>query len=78
MVQNILGWYGIIGVLTGYMLITVADISSKSILYQMLNLTASACLAYTAFKCKAKHNLILNIIWASIALTATLIVLLKK
>jgi hypothetical protein len=71
---DVIGWYGLIAILTGYFLISY-DIIKNGYLYQIINLTGSAAMSWTAFKAyfasgDALPIAILNVVFVSIAITA--------
>lgn len=66
----LLGWYGVLAVLTGYALVSFRIIPANGYLYQLLNLTgALGIVAETASK-KDTQPAVLNLVWAVIALIA--------
>ena len=67
---NIIGWYGVITILSAYFLVSFNVISAQTILYQSLNITGALGIVYNSFKKKDVQPAILNIIWAIIALIA--------
>ena len=69
---DITGWTAMILILWAYYLITREKVTSKSILYQLLNLIgAFLFVIYLSFQ-KAWPSVALNAIWGLIALTALL------
>lgn len=71
-VTNIIGWYGVIAILSAYFLVSFNVISAQTILYQALNITGALGIVYNSFKKKDTQPVILNLIWAIIALIAIL------
>ena len=68
-VQNI-GWYGVIAILLAYGLLIFGVLNMDSIWYLMLNLTGAVAIAYEAGSKKDRQPMVLNIIWALVAVVA--------
>ncbi len=64
------GWYGAIAVVSSYTLVSFGAISASGYLYQLLNLTGAAGIAYISIKKKAKQPAVSNTVWAIIAFVA--------
>lgn len=64
------GWYGVIAILVAYSLLNFGLVDIHSLLYQILNATGALGIAYDALKDKDYQPIVLNIIWALIALVA--------
>lgn len=64
------GWYGVIAILAAYALMSFKIIQSDGLLYQLLNLTGAIGIATEAASKKDKQPVVLNIVWAVIALVA--------
>jgi len=64
------GWYGVIAILTAYLLVSFNVIVAKSLSYQLLNLTGSLGIIVIATSKKDTQPVVLNIIWAAIAIIA--------
>ena len=67
---NVLGWYGVAAILTAYILLNINIVSSQNMSYQLLNITGAICIAYDSFKDRDYQPVVLNIIWAIVALIA--------
>ena len=67
---NIVGWIGSAEVIIAYALISYTKINSKSLLYQLLNLTGSGFLIINTLYFGAIPSAFVNIIWALIAIGA--------
>lgn len=65
--SEVLGWIGIIFVLLGYGLVVFAVISGDSLLFMGLNLLGAIGIAIDAWEDKNIQPVVLNIIWAVIA-----------
>lgn len=64
------GWYGVIAILVAYALLSFGIVDSHSLLYQILNGTGAVGIVYDAVKDRNYQPVVLNIIWALIALIA--------
>jgi len=65
---DILGWLGAIAVLAAYLLVSSNKIDSKSVIFQLLNLTGAALLIVNTVALKAYPSAFVNVIWSSIAI----------
>jgi hypothetical protein len=65
---QILGWYGVIAILTAYTLLVVDVMSPDS----MLNLTGAIGIVIEAASKRDRQPMVLNSIWAIVALIAIL------
>ncbi len=68
--RNILGWYGVIAILLAYTLLSFKEITPSSLPYQLLNLTGALGIMYEAFAKRDIQPVVLNIVWAAVALVA--------
>jgi hypothetical protein len=69
-ILEILGWIGGIVLIIAYCLNSYGLLLSASVTYQGLNLFGSLTLAYYTYQKKAYPNVMLNVIWALIAMIA--------
>ncbi len=69
-ITEIVGWYGVVAILSAYALMSLGILSSHNIYYQLLNLSGALGIVYDSFKDKDYQPVVLNIIWAVIALIA--------
>ena len=65
-----IGFVATWGLLIGYFLIKANFLSATGLIYQAINLFGSIGIIYVSYKKSAKQPLILNIIWAAVALFA--------
>lgn len=68
MIDEGVGWYGMIALLVAFGLNSFGIIGATSMIYLMLNLTGALGIAYISFKKKAYQPGILDAVWAAIAL----------
>lgn len=68
-VQNI-GWYGVIAILLAYGLLSFRVLTLESVWYLLLNLTGAIAIALEARSKNDRQPMVLNIIWALVALAA--------
>lgn len=71
-----IGWYGVLAILSAYLLLSLDVLTAKDLGYQLLNLTGAIAIVIEALSKKDKQPAVLNIIWAAIALIAILTILL--
>ena len=67
---GILGWYGVLAILSAYGLVSFEIISAKGYIYQILNLTGALSIAAETISKNDKQPAALNLAWAVIALFA--------
>lgn len=72
---EIFGWYGMVAILTAFVLISFNYVKSNSFLYQILNLTGALGIALNAFNKKDAPAMVLNVVYALIAGVVLLIIL---
>ncbi len=66
--EDIVGWYGVFAIVVAYVLVSFQIIGVESFWYQLLNLTGSLGIISIAYKHKDYQPLLLNLIWAAVAL----------
>jgi hypothetical protein len=64
------GWLGVVAVLTAYALSSLGVASSQSLLCIGLNLSGAAAIAWVSYYKQNWQSVVLNIVWAGIALVA--------
>ncbi len=69
---EVAGWYGTIAVLLAYGLLSFGVIESQTIAFQLLNLTGAIGIIIVATYKKVRQVVVLNIIWALLAVYALL------
>lgn len=74
---SVVGWYGMSAVLVAYALVSLAVLPSHSIIYILLNLTGAVGLVIAAAIKRADQLVVLNIVWAIVALVSLAQVLLR-
>jgi len=67
---ELLGWYGVIAILLAYAMLSFGAISSDNFIFQILNGTGALGIVYVSIKNRDYQPVVLNIIWAIIALIA--------
>lgn len=69
-ITEIIGWYGVIAVVSAYALLSLNILNNNSLLFQGLNLTGAIGIIIDAIQDKNTQPAVLNVIWAVIALIA--------
>lgn len=69
-ITEIIGWYGVIAVVSAYALLSLNILNNNSLLFQGLNLTGAIGIIIDAIQDKNTQPAVLNVIWAIIALIA--------
>lgn len=64
------GWSGMVCILASFFLISFGIFTASSPLYQVLNLLGALGIAWNAYAQKALPSVVLNAIYASVALAA--------
>lgn len=67
--MEIYGWYGTAAILLAYFLVSFG-FAGDLVIYQALNFTGSVALGIVAYVKKAWQPLVLEIVWAAIALAS--------
>lgn len=67
---EILGWYGILALISAYFLVSFGFIEAEGLTFQVLNLTGGMALVVFALSKQATQLAILNIFWALIGIIA--------
>jgi hypothetical protein len=67
---NLVGWYGAVAVLGGYVLISFSVLQPLDLTYQLLNLSGSIGLGLICYYKRTYQPLFVNIVWGIIALLA--------
>jgi hypothetical protein len=68
--SEILGWYGILALITAYFLVTFSIIQPQGLEFQLLNVTGSGGLMAVAITKKVTQSVLLNIFWIAIGIVA--------
>ncbi len=63
---EICGWYGMIALILGYLMVSVGMIDSGGLLYQLLNITGAAGLLIIAESKHVIQSIIVNSFWVLI------------
>lgn len=66
----LVGWYGALAILAAYFLLSLNVLGSKSVLYQVLNLTGALGIAVVSIQKRALQPAFLNLAWTAIAVVA--------
>jgi hypothetical protein len=74
---NTIGWYGVLAILVAYGLVTFDVVAAKSWPYQLLNLTGALGLIVVALSHKDTQPVVLNIVWALVAVIAIIQLIIK-
>jgi len=67
---ELLGWYGVIAIVLGYLLINLSVVTVLNPYYQFLNLTGAIGIIISSSKKKDYQPLVINLIWALIGIIA--------
>lgn len=68
LVIEILGWIGAVLIILSYFLLTHHDLTSRSKIYQGMNLVGAVLLAINLFFNKAYPSFAINVVWFFIAI----------
>lgn len=74
---EIIGWYGVFGIMLAYGLVSFEVVSPTDVLYQVLNITGGIGIVIISFYKRAYQPGVLNVIWALIGLAALTKILLN-
>lgn len=67
---QIIGWLGMVMILSAYFLMTFSFIESQSTIYQVLNVVGALGIVIETCSKKDYQPMVLNIVWIGIALVA--------
>ncbi len=68
MKKDIIGWVGVLLVLCAFILITLGTISSKDMLYGILNAVGALGIIISSYKKKDFQPVALNVVWLLVAM----------
>jgi len=68
----IIGWCGVVALLSAYGLVSFGVLASNGFLYQLLNISGAMGIAINAFNKKDQPAMFLNIVWTLIGTIALL------
>ncbi len=71
-VIDLVGWYGVCAILTAYILATFSFMDIHGYTYQLLNITGAAAIIIEAGSKRDYQPVVLNSVWALVALIAIL------
>ncbi len=74
-ISEIIGWSGVLMILSAYILLSVGLLSSTNVYYQILNLLGAGGIVYHSLVKKDYEPMVLNIIWALVAVLAIIKIL---
>jgi len=77
-VPTLLGWIGTFAYLIAYLLLSTGRLKAEKKLYHILNILGAIGLTYNAIALSDYPNVMVNIVWAVIALWAILLIQRKK
>jgi hypothetical protein len=66
-VFKFIGWYGVLAILIGYVLLNLSFFEAKNIFYQLLNFTGALAIVFSSLRKKDYPPVVLNLIWALVA-----------
>jgi hypothetical protein len=69
-IAEVLGWVGAIACLVAYLLLSMKKLKAHGLLYPILNVIGGIGLTYSAIFSNDYPNIIINILWATIAFTS--------
>ena len=75
-IDETIGWYGTVAIVGAFAMVSFEILTPTSLFYQILNGTGALGIVYISFKKKAYPPGVLNVIWAVIAGSAIIRLLL--
>jgi hypothetical protein len=72
---EVIGWYGVIAILIGYLLLSFGLLLPGDVIYQLLNFTGAIAIVFHSLYKKDYEPVVLDSIWALIALIALINIL---
>jgi len=68
--DEIIGWYGMAGILGAYALVSFGVVEGQSLAYQLLNLTGAFGLFWIAWKKRVYQSVVLEVVWMAVGILA--------
>lgn len=68
--DEIIGWYGMLGILGAYALVSFGVVEGQSVLYQLLNITGAFGLLWIAWKKRVYQSVALEVVWLVVGAVA--------
>lgn len=72
------GWYGTVGLISAYALVSFGVLSARSLWYQVLNITAALGIVVVSFYKGAYQPGVLNLVWFIIGVVSLVLILVRK
>ncbi|WP_300604153.1 hypothetical protein [Niabella sp.] len=76
--SSVMGWVGSIAYLLAYLFLSMNRLKAERPLYHLLNMIGALGLVIHALKLEDYPNLVVNLAWGIIAITAVVFILRKK
>ncbi|GGZ41429.1 hypothetical protein GCM10007049_38390 [Echinicola pacifica] len=70
MIFEVFGWIGAVLFISSYVLLSSGKLSQHGMMYHLLNLLGAICLVVNAIHFSDQANVLVNTVWAGIALLA--------
>lgn len=70
MIFELIGWIGAILFIISYFLLSKGKLKQSEVRYHLLNLVGAICLVINAIHFRDKANILVNVVWSSIAIMA--------
>jgi hypothetical protein len=64
---DVVGWYGVVALLTAYALLSLGYLDGSGLFYQLLNFTGALGILVEASAKRDFEPVVLNVVWAGIA-----------
>lgn len=77
-IYPVLGWIGTIAYLLAYFLLSINKITANQFIYHLLNVAGAAGLTANALYYSDLPNIVVNVIWGLIAISALAVLSRKK
>jgi hypothetical protein len=71
-IADLAGWYGLVAIVTAYLLVSIEVLDGRSVAYQLMNLTGALALIWVYWTRAVFQGLVLNVFWGAIAIVGLL------
>ena len=71
-VADVIGWLGMLAVVTAYLLVSIEVLDGHSTVYQVMNLTGALALIWISWLRGVFQGVLINVFWVAIAIVGLL------
>jgi len=68
LIADMFGWYGMVAIVSAYLLVSIGTLSAHGLAYQLLNLSGAISLIWISWLKGVFQGVIINVFWVAIAM----------